>query len=87
MHKAERRTSRFRYHIYNFIFLFSFANGNTGNNAVLTAIRAILFLTEEQANMPDKANTKAQAEHPAAETKQNRYKGDGRWFRPRIRAK
>lgn len=37
--------------------------------------------------MPDKANTKAQAEQPAAETKQNRYKGDGRWFRPRIRAK
>lgn len=37
--------------------------------------------------MPDKANTKAQAEQSAAETKQSRYKGDGRWFRPRVRAK
>lgn len=42
---AEDRTNRLQQ--YNFIFLFSFANGNTGNNALLTAIRAISFITEE----------------------------------------
>ena len=36
--------------------------------------------------MPDKANTKVQAEQPA-EPKQNKYQRDGRWFRPRLRAK
>lgn len=42
---AEDRTNRLQQ--YNFIFLCSLANGNTGNNALLTAIRAISFITED----------------------------------------
>ena len=39
--------------------------------------------------MPEKANKNVKAEQQAAETetKPNKYKGDGRWFRPRLRAK
>ena len=36
--------------------------------------------------MPDKANTKVQAEQPAAESKPNKYR-DGRWSVPSKRAK
>ena len=41
---CKRQDNRLRQ--YNFIFLCSLANGNTGNNALLTAIRAISFITE-----------------------------------------
>ena len=96
---AEDRTNRLQQ--YNFISKFSLANGNTGNNALLTAIRASsvtlhsnLSSMEEQAIMPDKANTKVQAEQPAvkeavqsaAENRPNKYR-DGRWSIPSKRAK